>query len=545
MEQLRSRVRGGATLAERLLLAVGQRAEPLLKALGNLASLDFIRNAEPLELARLVLAHLGPATLVMLRDVLEAEGLKPPGRWNTAQARAFVASLGFPEEFALAAEARREPEELVSGPIPLPPLHDFQQEVLDNVKDLLAPGSGRRRAVISLPTGAGKTRVTVEAAVQFVLRPNGSRRRVLWIAQTDELCEQAVQAFRQVWINLGAQDTNLRVVRLWGGNPDPTSGDPNQPVVVVATIQTLTNRLWAAKLTSLEKPGLVVLDECHHAIAPSYTKVLRWFHADSPKPDEAEEQEPPILGLSATPFRTTEEESRLLARRFDHRLFPSDQKGLHERLLARGILARVTTEPLESGFAPPEDLLETLFLLSEKGEGVEFERQLEMLNELLARDQDRNNMLIERIKMAEETSVLFFANSVLHAEEISARLNLAGIPSAPISAETPMTARRYFLDQFKQGELRVLCNYTLLSTGFDAPKTEMIVIARQVFSPVRYMQMVGRGLRGPKNGGMESCRIVTVLDNLGQFQDRHPYHYCQKYFGNTENNVARSIANPR
>ena len=76
----------------------------------------------------------------------------------------------------------------------------------------------------------------------------------------------------------------------------------------------------------------------------------------------------------------------------------------------------------------------------------------------------------------------------------------------------------------------MLCNHSVLTTGFDAPKTEMVLIARQVFSPVQYMQMVGRGLRGERNGGTQRCRIVTVLDNLGRFQDRHPYHYCKRYF---------------
>jgi len=76
----------------------------------------------------------------------------------------------------------------------------------------------------------------------------------------------------------------------------------------------------------------------------------------------------------------------------------------------------------------------------------------------------------------------------------------------------------------------VLCNHSVLTTGFDAPKTDMVLIARQVFSPVRYMQMVGRGLRGEINGGTASCRIVTVVDNLGRFEHRHPYHYCRRYF---------------
>jgi superfamily II DNA or RNA helicase len=87
------------------------------------------------------------------------------------------------------------------------------------------------------------------------------------------------------------------------------------------------------------------------------------------------------------------------------------------------------------------------------------------------------------------------------------------------------------------GEIRVLCNHTVLSTGFDAPKTDMILISRAVFSPVRYMQMVGRGLRGEKNGGKARCRIVTVLDNLGRFQDRHPYHYCQVFFSENTGSV--------
>jgi superfamily II DNA or RNA helicase len=58
----------------------------------------------------------------------------------------------------------------------------------------------------------------------------------------------------------------------------------------------------------------------------------------------------------------------------------------------------------------------------------------------------------------------------------------------------------------------------------------MVLIARQVFSPVRYMQMIGRGLRGERNGGTARCRLVTVIDNLGRFADRHPYHCCARYF---------------
>jgi superfamily II DNA or RNA helicase len=503
----------------------------LLNALGQpLQDMDFVHRCTPIQLAELVLAQLGPASLTALRDTLQEEGLQPPARWNTSAALAFAAAIGFPPEFASSAEARREPEEWISGPIELPPLHDFQEEVFDGLRAMFAKRSSRRRAVISLPTGGGKTRVTVEAAIRLVLAPEGGARSVLWIAQTDELCEQAVQAFRQVWINLGARRTDLRITRLWGGNPSPTGQAAGKPVVVVASIQTLHNRMGAADLDWCRKPGLVVVDECHHAITPSYSALLRWLDAEAPHPGATETDDPPVIGLSATPFRTDDDESQRLARRFDNQWLPSDQERLFARLRLQGVLARAHYESLESGAALTADEMARLGELHEPWEGLDFQILLEAINQRLAGDVRRNERLVDCVKTSIERSILFFTNSVAHAEEMAARLNLAGIAAAAISGSTPTVARRYFLDRFQSGDIRVLCNHSVLTTGFDAPKTDMVLIARQVFSPVRYMLMVGRGLRGEKNGGKPHCRIVTVLDNLGRFADRHPYHYCRNLY---------------
>jgi superfamily II DNA or RNA helicase len=530
VDQLRADVAQGATLPERLLRAVGNRREPLLQALGALKGMSFVQQCTPLTLAELTLAQLGPSTLTALKDTLEAEGLNPPKRWNTSQARAFVASINFPPEFASAPETKREAEEFISGPIELPPLHDFQEEVMRGLQALFESGARRRRAVVSLPTGGGKTRVTVEAAVRLVLAPESDVRSVVWVAQTDELCEQAVQAFRQVWVNLGAEGTDLRVVRLWGGNPSPAIQGRDRPVVVVASIQTLNSRRGAEGLAWLSKPGLVVVDECHHAITPSYSNLLRWLDAEAPRPGAPQKDEPPILGLSATPFRTDDDESQRLARRFDNRWLPTDQEMLHARLCTQGVLAHADYEALESGAGLLKEEIDRLAGLPEPWEGLDFENLLEAINQRLARDATRNERLVDRIRQCAERSILFFANSVEHAEEMSARLNLAGITAAAVSGTTPAVARRYFLDRFRRDEVQVLCNHSILATGFDAPKTDMVFIARQVFSPVRYMQMIGRGLRGEKNGGTARCRIVTVVDNLGRFQDRHPYHYCKQLY---------------
>lgn len=530
VDERREYVAQGATLADRLLRAVGNRARPLLRALGELGEADFLHGIEPHQLSELVLAQLGPATLTRLKDILEEEGLKPPSHWNTDKARLFVAAIGFPEEFASSPSEQRESEEFITGPIELPPLHDFQEEVLKGIETLITNNMGRRRAVVSLPTGGGKTRVTVEAAVRLVLAPINNQRSVIWVAQTDELCEQAVQAFRQVWVNLGAQHTDLRIVRLWGGNSNPAIQEANKPVVIVASIQTLNSRMGNGRMAWLQNPGLVVVDECHHAITPSYTNLLRFLNAEAPRAGTAAKNEPPILGLSATPFRTDDDESRRLARRFDNHWLPGNQSDLHARLLSQGVLAEVKNEALDSGVGLTSEELGRLSQFKESWEGIDFENLIESINQRLAGSKERNEKLIERITLADEQSILVFANSVLHAEELAARLNLQGISAAAISGSTPATARRYFLNRFQSGKIRVICNHTVLSTGFDAPKTDMVLISRAVFSPVRYMQMVGRGLRGEKNGGTASCKIVTVLDNLGRFQEKHPYHYWERFF---------------
>jgi superfamily II DNA or RNA helicase len=531
VEENRAKVAAGSTLEERLLLAVGNRTEPMTESLGDAPSKVIPKECEPLQIAKLVLAMLGPTILQRLAPTLSSEGLQPPSRWGTDEARAFVNALGFPETFAAAPESRREAEETISGPIELPPLHDYQEEVVTGLRQLFLSGTGRRRAVVSLPTGGGKTRVTVQAATDLVLKPEGGNRTVLWVAQTDELCEQAVQSFRQVWLNRGAQRTDLRIVRLCGGNGTPSADTQGKPVVVIASIQTLNSRIGKDELKWLATPGLVVIDECHHAIAPSYTGLLKFLDAEAPRPGSQSRDEPPVIGLSATPFRSAndDDESLRLAKRFDQSWLPAGQKELHDQLTERGILAVANHEKLKSPSVVSPDLIKRFEEVGES-ETFQLESLLEELNRHLANDDDRNQLLVETIKNSDQQSILFFANSVDHAQEMAARLNLVGVAAAAISGDTPTSARRYFLDRFQRGDVRVLCNHSVLTTGFDAPRTDMVLIARQVQSPVRYMQMVGRGLRGVKNGGTEACRIVTVMENLGRFGEKHPYHFCAKYF---------------
>lgn len=532
VESRRAAVKGadGSSLEERLLRAMGGHRQRMLGRLGRVADWYGVEACDDQQLASLLIDLQGPALLPHISNELEEQGLNPPKRWGTQQAREFVKSIGFPTEYALSQSKAREPELTVNGPVDLPPLHWYQEEVLEGLSQLLADYKPRRRAVVSLPTGAGKTRVMVEAAISTVLLPVSEQRSVLWIAQSDELCEQAVQAFRAVWLNKGAEATDLRIARFWGGNRTPSASNAAEPTVVVATIQTMNSRMGVGELSWIYDAGLVVIDECHHSIAPIYTNLLRWLDAAHSSHAKKGRVEPPIIGLSATPLRADEDETARLASRYDNVWLPDNQERLHAALRREGVLSETEFVELKTESQLTAEEKKRLQSLPTPWQGLEFENIIEDINVRLAGDETRNELIVDAVRTRNEEKVLLFANSVAHAEEMSVRLNLAGIRASAVSGSTTRAARRYFLDKFQRGDTRVLCNHSVLTTGFDAPKTDMILISRQVFSRVRYMQMVGRGLRGVKNGGTLKCRIVTVIDNLENFAEMHPYQYCAEYY---------------
>ncbi len=357
---LRASVAEGHDLPDRLLRAVRNNPKQLLDSFdeGTRSAISKLVASDGRRLAELALHVHGPATLSHLSAALKDNGLQPPGRWGTQDARDFVAALGFPPEFSISPSQKRPSELSLSGPMPLGELHAYQEEIIDALAPIIASRGARARTKVSLPTGAGKTRVAVEAAVKYVLAADAGDKYVLWVAQTDELCEQAVQSFRQVWSNCGKDWTELRIVRLWGGNPDPTPSADDAPTTVVATIQTLTSRLGKDRLAFLRRCALVVIDESHHAITPSYTQLLDWFLPEEPADDD--KHLPPVIGLTATPFRgTNEEETRWLANRFGRTVLPpaAKQPELYERLRRNGILSTVEAKALPYDFPPVQRIV--------------------------------------------------------------------------------------------------------------------------------------------------------------------------------------------
>lgn len=438
------------------------------------------------------------------RDIQARFPNAPVSYGGSSAAIAFVSELRLPVAFAGSRTPSPAPFETVEGPRDFPSLHEYQEDLVRNIStmlDRLAP----QRGMLSLPTGAGKTRVTAEAVIRWVKRVGDLKGPLLWIAQTEELCEQAVQSWKFVWSKVGAERP-LTISRLWSTNE---VGDVvDHPHLVVATDAKLERCLGTDQYAWLRQAVLVVVDEAHTAVSKRYTEILGRLGLTQYETGRH------LLGLTATPFRNrNEEETRRLAGRFGNRrldegVFPSGDP--YRDLQDWGMLAQVEHRTLEGGSIE--------LTRDEKTHADRMAMLSRSAEQRLADDHARSRRIVDSVaELPDDWPTLLFATSVDHAKYLAAMLNDRGVRSAAVDSTTSTQDRRTRIENFRSGRIRVLTNYGVLTQGFDAPATRAVVVARPVYSTNVYQQMIGRGLRGPRNGGKESCLILNISDNITNF----------------------------
>lgn len=498
-------VRAAQSLPEKLVVAIGGTA---LRT--GLPALWRERCSSDQSAANCALAIYGVQVLAHYGNELESAGLNPPTRWGgSRRALEFVRELGIPDEYAgFRLSDTREPWFEVDGPVRLAPLHPYQETIVERLVQTLQrvpPGRG----MLSLPTGAGKTRVAVDAVVNWIRERPSKKTLILWIAQSDELCEQAVQTWSRTWRAAGPPDCTLRITRLWGGTNREAEESHGECHIVVATYQTLSRRTGDSTLSWVFEPDCVLIDEAHGAIAPSYTEILARLGLTHAQTNRC------LIGLTATPFRNGEFEDetlrlvrRFASERFDHGVFEDDDP--HADLRRQRILADVEHRELKGvdvQLTPAEEVgFDTFDTLPPSAE------------RRLGENTERNTRLLECLTGLDRSwPVLVFAASVEQAEMLAVELCMSGIEARAITGGTDRGARAHYIQEFRAGRVRILTNYNVLTAGFDAPAVRAICIARPVFSRVLYQQMIGRGLRGPLNGGKDTCLLINVSDNVSQY----------------------------
>ncbi|WP_315913287.1 DEAD/DEAH box helicase [Arthrobacter sp. lap29] len=503
VQELRTASLACSTDQARLELLVGTKNLRTKLPSGLLAALNAL-GADTSESAipKIFLDVHGSDALKELSDDLAAKSLVIPQNWaGSSSAKKFVRDLGFDAQFAGEREATIPNSELVLGRPGLKPLHDYQESASEEIRKILrTEGGSSGKAMIELPTGAGKTRVAVESIVKSFLAEE-IQGPILWIAPTAELCEQAFQCWSEVWREF-SDERALLIGRLWSKH-DVSEPDTNLSVIIVTDAKLDTSIVNNPNYDWLAIPTAVIVDEAHVAgESQRYTRIFTWLGVDG------RHHSRPLLGLSATPFKGRKPEATdRLAARFGRNLVNSLGDDPIAELQKRGVLSRVTRQVLDG----------TNIELDQKelNAVAQFNKLSATVLAKIEADEERTTRIIDHVvQLPEDWPVLIFTSSVLSAQISAALLRSMNISAASISGTTRPQERRRITNSFRRGDTRVLVNCDVLTQGFDAPLVRALYIARPTLSPGLYMQMVGRGLRGRLNGGSDECLIVDLQDSI-------------------------------
>ena len=403
--------------------------------------------------------------------------------------------------------------------VPFKVLKDFQTEIYWKIlKHLSIPKS---RFIVQMPTGSGKTRTAMEViAHQLKMFPN---QHILWLAHSKELVEQAASGFEEVWSHVGTHDVEVRIIDDDHDGLDNIASSATS--VVISTLQSMRQYLKDtpqefSKLTTT--CSLLVVDEAHMSLAATYKDLIKNILKGGCL----------LMGLTATPGRNVDDDkdNKALAELYFQtpiRLECPEGGNVFSYLRKQGVMARTSMTIIKGS--------------NEKLSAEEiksFENSISIpqavLNRLASEDRRNLEILVKILNLVEvnpNTKILLFACSVKHSRFLTSILKYKGIKASHVDGNTSNSVRTQILNDFKSGSINVLSNYSVLATGFDAPKTDVVFIARPTASIVLYSQIIGRGLRGPAIGGTEECKIINVKDNIEGLPDYNDiYDYFDDYY---------------
>lgn len=357
-------------------------------------------------------------------------------------------------------------------------------------------------ALLQLPTGAGKTKTAVEFLVDYLRILDTSlsnRRKVVWVSHSSELCQQSKSAFINCWQYRG--DRVLNIIEFFGKSKieDLLIKDEESDSIVFASFQKMYSQLHKSIVNFdkfFEDTSFIVIDEAHISIAPTYLTVLeklKSFSANSK-----------LLGLTATPGRSKvlsdKDDNKFLAEIYSSNLVTLRDETGHKLKNPIAFLQQLK-------FLAKLDFI-TLDVSSKVIKGQE--------NEMLLSDGERNLTLVMKTKDLLNThkKVMLFAGSVQHARFLNSAFQYLNIRSAVIDSNMNRSNRNILLEEFKLGNIELMINYGVLSTGVDVPQLDAVVIARPITSIVLFSQIIGRALRGVNNGGREKNTILSLRDNV-------------------------------
>ena len=412
-------------------------------------------------------------------------------------------------------------------------LYDYQYMIKQQtINDLSNPKKDLYKVLIHMPTGTGKTKTTMHIISHFINFISKGNGMVIWIAHTNELLRQAYETFCNVWSHLG----NKPIIVYKGWVEFPQKIDKG---ILFTSIQTLQQKLNKPIYDELcENASLIIFDEVHKAGAKQTKKCIDKLMDRNNKFGKK------FIGLTATPGRTTDlsRDNSLFAEGFDN-IIGIDVDKINAISLSEaearnyqgskdpityfqehGYLSKIEKEMLNYSIDPQ--------IKSALEKEIRREEYSSDLVEKIALNKSRNLKIVERLQKLNEEGIptIVFACSLQHAKMLSAYLRLINIPNSLVYGEMDPYDRAKSINDFKAGNVKIIINFEILTTGFDSTNIKCVFITRPTKSVILYSQMIGRGLRGPKMGGNEKCLLIDVAENLVSFNETEAFKHFNVYW---------------
>ena len=340
-------------------------------------------------------------------------------------------------------------------------LFDYQKDMKERIEKALRL---HRSVMAQMPTGTGKTYLLTAVIDSFV--SNNPKENVWIVAHRRELVSQIDETVRKFHSYSASNTSSL-----------------------LSSVKAMSIQWLMRHYDEIEgEPGMIVIDEAHHALAKTYKEMWERF----PKAK--------FLGLTATPCR-------LNGKGFTDLFDVLVQSWGVPEFISKGRLATYDFVSIKSD-GVTQRLIDSL-----QKRGADGDYQNKEMDMLLNKKPSIDRLYRSLEEFGKDRKGIVYAINISHAQKITKLYQEHGVKAIAIDSKTPAAERQQDIEAFKKGDIQVLVNVDIFSEGFDCPDVEFVQLARPTLSLAKYLQMVGRGLRVAK--GKKNC---VIIDNVGLYR---------------------------
>lgn len=377
------------------------------------------------------------------------------------------------------------------------PLYDFQKDAVAKLKEHFID-KDKHSGILVMPTGSGKSRTATTFLIEEMISQG---YQILWIAHRHMLLDQAADCFYRFAGLSKIKNPKIKNYRISciSGEHLSCSQAINSEVIVASIASICRSKAHLRRV--LGKKVVIVVDEAHHTLAPTYRDVIS-FVTKARKNTK-------LLGLTATPVRANEKDSMALLKLYDNTVVYSVTMS---ELITKGILADPNFVQIDTG----EDVEE--YISIEEAKLIQRYKELpETVISKIASSYARNQVILKEYLDNKEKygKTLIFALNVMHCKLLYEELCNAGVKCGLVYAGQKDNSN--VINAFKENQYDVLVNVNVMTEGTDVPDIKTVFLTRPTQSEGLLMQMIGRGMRGLKAKGTEVANIVDFHDKWDIF----------------------------